>query len=84
MPPPFPIGDGAHQAEVRSGKRVRLAQLAQRDVLCSPFTDTVNRTQSPDRIVKPAICFEQLMVGDRGGGNRRQRRRAAARHPETR
>src|ERR1700730_3708736 len=62
----FPTSDRAHETDIGSGKGVRLAQLAQCEVLRRPFPDTANRPQPPDGIVEPACRVEEVRVG-RGG-----------------
>jgi hypothetical protein len=78
----FTAGDGAQKPEIGRRKCVGLAQLPERNVLRSPFTDPADGAKPLHCIIKPAIGVEHMRIGDGRGCDRRQRRSAASRHAE--
>ncbi len=78
MPAPVFIGQSAQQTDIGGRKRVRLAQLAQRDILRRPFPDASDRAQAAHGVLKPAGRVEEVRIGQGGGGHGRKCRCPAA------
>src|ERR1700687_3330678 len=76
-PLPLIIGQRAHQADVRGGKGIGLAQLTQGDVLRRPFTDPAYRTKPQNCFVEAALCPEEIRISDDRGGDGGERRGSA-------
>src|SRR5260370_3565850 len=81
-PLPLTIGQRAHQADVRGGKGIGLAQLTQGNVLRRPFTDPAYRAKPLNCFVEAAVCTEEIRIGDDRGSDSRKRGGPAPGHAE--
>ena len=72
------VRHGAQQSKIGCWKCIRLAQLAERDVLRRPFPDAWYGAQPLDGIAEVARRIEEVRVCQDRGGNCRKRSSAGA------